>query len=87
MKINNYLNIIRNWIEITGETNAEIYEVWKFLSEEGKVNLKKSKSNWSVDNWITYLHIFIKLLKLINKLFICIIWLSDGIDYYFFGYW
>lgn len=45
MKINNYLSIIKNWIEIIGDTNAQIYEVWKFLSEEGKVNLKKSKSN------------------------------------------
>lgn len=45
MKINNYLSIIKNWIEIIGDTNAQIYEVWKFLSEEGKENLKKSKAN------------------------------------------
>ena len=41
MKINNYFNIIKKWVDIVGEVNIDVYEVWKFLGEESREHLKK----------------------------------------------
>ena len=46
MKINNYFNIIKKWVDIVGEVNIDVYEVWKFLGEESRGHLKKLVIVW-----------------------------------------
>lgn len=41
MKINNYFNIVKKWVDTVGEINADVFEVWKFLEEESRQHLKK----------------------------------------------
>ena len=41
MKRNNYFKIIKMWAEKTGSITEELCDLWKFLDEEAKNQIKK----------------------------------------------
>lgn len=50
-----YFNIIKKWMSVVGETNLEVYQVWKYLSEESHNLLKKESQNQpkkEYRNWV-----------------------------------
>ena len=71
MKINNYFNIIKKWVDIVGEVNIDVYEVWKFLGEESRGHLKKLVIVWWKKNKIEVMCIYESLiLKILIEIWV-----------------
>ena len=39
-----YFKIIKAWAEATGQINEELFEVWRLIEDEAKVQLKKTEA-------------------------------------------